>query len=141
MQAKTSVIDVRKVYSAQGELLEVSTEDDQIRLDALSLETLTWQDEEFLDRLRDDAKAEGGAIQMSDEQPMMVVNEYSQIQVVSSDDENAVTVEMPSEGFKLKLGVEALHGLAAQPDPNFVTEFLRESPFGPTPEEQLDQSN
>lgn len=47
---------VRKVYTAQGERLELSSPKlhQSIRLDSTALESLTWQDPEFFDELLED---------------------------------------------------------------------------------------
>lgn len=144
MTDTTETVVVRKVLS-RGERLQLVVEDtgDEIKLDALALESLTWQDPDYVAEIADqdppvDTTSEGGLEFKSDDGELRIVNEYSQILITSSEAApgNLRIVE-PSEGFEIELDEAHLSQLATVGNLDFVTELLRYSPFGPTPEAEL----
>jgi len=123
---------VRRVRTPKGERLEVRTVDDVIRIDALGLESLSWQDPDVFaswldgeyDGVPDASDAEARA-------EFTISNEYADVVVraVRDADTPHVVIESPKKHFSLRADALALAALAAQ-DTDVFSDFLR-TPHGP----------
>jgi hypothetical protein len=132
-------VTTRKVFTRMGERLDLTAETlgRSIRLDAIMLESVTWQDPDALaDRGksidRSDALAEPPALTEAErEDPITVSSEFAQASVekVEVDGRPLLAVEAPKLGYSIRLSAPALAWLATQ-DHELFTEWL-ETPFGP----------
>jgi hypothetical protein len=134
-----AAVTVRKVFTRMGERLELTAETlgRSVRLDAIMLESVTWQDPDTLaDRGRridrSDALAEPPALTEPErEEPITVSSEFAQaaVEAVHVDGRPLLAVEAPKLGYSTRLSAPALTWLATQ-DHELFTEWL-ETPFGP----------
>lgn len=133
-------VTVRKFPTKRGERVEIATDDDNIRLDALILESFSWQRDRadiaaLLDEgagvLADETPVTGGD-PVADSLPFQVTNEYTQVTLkhVSTAAGDALQVETPTRGSALNLGVSSLRALAAHDDTFAFSAFFR-TPVGP----------
>jgi predicted DNA binding protein len=137
MGRNTPTVTVEKVARSKGDRLAIAVEEtaDRITLDALALESLTWQDPSFVADLDNDSRfaadSAGGSIAAS-ERELRVINEYSQIEVglVSGDPDRFAVRDSEGE-YRIELTPAQLAVLAAEDDIGFVTDILSETPFGP----------
>ncbi|RLM53939.1 hypothetical protein DVK02_10965 [Halobellus sp. Atlit-31R] len=130
-----ATVIVRRIRTPKGERLELRTDDDVLRADALGLESLSWQDldvfSDFLGYEYDLAdRAESDADDEVDCE-FTLSNEYADIVVrsVDSPDGDRLVIEAPKKHFSVRVDAEGLAGLAAQ-DTSIFSEFL-ETPHGP----------
>jgi hypothetical protein len=70
-------VAVSKLLTPNGERLLVESDGDSARLDALALETLTWQDDAFFQELTGQPHDEGDETEAGE--PLQVSNEYTTI--------------------------------------------------------------
>lgn len=130
---------VRKLFS-KGERLEIARDDASIKLDALLLESLSWQRERgVLDELvdgeteiaSDPVPAVGGS-DVDGLEPISISNEYSHTTVskVSTEEGAALRIETPGRGTAINLGDTTLAALA-EVDDTFVFSAWFRTPFGP----------
>jgi hypothetical protein len=132
-------VTARKVFTRMGERLELTAEalGRSVRLDAIMLESVTWQDPDALaDRGkgidRSDALAEPPALTETErEDPITISSEFAQaaVEKVEVDGRPMLNVEAPKLGYSVRLSAPALAWLATQ-DHELFTEWL-ETPFGP----------
>jgi len=128
---------VRKLKTRKGERLEIESPsgDETLRIDALGLESLSWQETEIFDRFlpgghdMDPLNEESDDI-MSDT-GFDVTNEYAQVQVrrLQSPERSTLQICAPKKREQIQIDPDALGGLARQ-DHTLFTEFL-EQPHGP----------
>jgi len=129
---------VRKLVS-QGERLVIEGDGDRVTLDALLLESLSWQsDREVLaDVLRDASRLDADPLPASGGNPaedaeFSISNEYSSAVVtkVTTDVGEGLRVHTPARGTDLTLGVPTLRALASLDDTFAFSEWFK-TPFGP----------
>ncbi|MFB6297636.1 MAG: hypothetical protein ABEH56_03865 [Salinirussus sp.] len=136
-----AAVTVRKVFTRMGERLEVTTErlGRSVRLDAIVLESVTWQDAEVLARRGTDLggpdsprrapePSDGGTER---EDRITISSEFAQaaVEKVRVDGRPLLSIEAPKLGYSIRLPATALEWLATQDHETF-TEWL-ETPFGP----------
>lgn len=133
-------VQVRKLVSKRGERAEITTGDDRITLDALLLESLSWQRSlEDLASLLDDGTPVvedptpiTGGDPVPDSEAFRISNEYAQATVshVRTDAGDGVRVATPARGSETTLGVPTLRAMAAHADTFAFSEFFN-TPVGP----------
>lgn len=133
-------VTVRKFPTKRGERVEIEHGDDRIRLDALLLESISWQ------RSREDLAAllDDGSLLLDDPTPLSggepvegspviaITNEYAQVELVHvrTDAGEALRIETPARGSEFLLGVPGLRALAGHSD-TFAFSTFFETPVGP----------
>jgi len=133
-------VTVSKYRTKRGERADIATEEHRIRLDALILESLSWQ------RSRDTiaTQIEDGELIRSDETPLCggetvtaspsfrITNEYAQVELSHARTPNGEVLKLttPARGSELNLGVPSLRALATQSD-TFAFSAFFETPVGP----------
>lgn len=128
-------VTVRRIRTPKGERLEVRSPDDVIRIDALGLESLSWQEQdvfsEFLGYEYDLADASEPDAYDQIRCEFTLSNEYADVVVrsVRSPAGDRLVIEAPKKHFSIRVDAEGLAGLAAQ-DTSIFSEFL-ETPHGP----------
>lgn len=139
-----STVVVEKVFTRTGERLEIAAPrlDRSIRLDAIALESLTWQDdEEMAERAasvpdgQDEAAAAEAASGPECEDAITVSNEYAMatLEKETGEDGDYLAAAAPKLGYDARLSVRELEWVTTQNHETF-SEFL-ERPFGPEAEE------
>lgn len=138
---KTTVSDgrltvtVRRILTPKGERVEVSSPDDAIRIDALGLESLSWQDQDVIEEFVNDAEVAGRVETADDDGELTcefaISNEYADVIVrkLETAAGERLLVEAPKKQFSLRFTPVGLAGLAAQ-ETSIFSEFL-ETPHGP----------
>ncbi len=136
----TGTVWIRKHISKRGERAEIATDSDRIRLDALILESLSWQRslEELAALLEDGAAVRAdrtpitGGDPIPDSDPFTVSNEYAQATLthVQTTVDEGLQVSVSARGSKTTLGVGTLRALAAHTDTGIFSEFFK-TPVGP----------
>src|SRR5699024_4813006 len=102
-------VTLQKVRTPTGERLAVHNENrGSTRLDALDLESLTWQDAEFFVELVDETYG----YQSIDPSPhesaqLQISNEYTVIRLSTVDDDRAVEVTSPKMGYGTRVDAHA----------------------------------
>ena len=130
----TATVELRKLVTPNGERLVVASDGASTRLDALALESLTWQDDEFFGEL-------GGTSHVGTERPeddaepvMQISNEYTTVRIRSHDtaDGSRISVRSPKLEYWCLLSPAELAAIADKPI-SFFSELL-ETPLGPEPD-------
>lgn len=131
---------VRKLVSKRGERAEITTGDDRITLDAMILESLSWQRSlEDLAALLDDGTPVTadqtpitGGDPVPDSEALQISNEYAQATLthVRTDAGDGIRVATPARGSETTLGVPTLRAIAAHADTFAFSEFFK-TPVGP----------
>lgn len=137
-----STVHVRKIFTPAGERLEIEAPDRgrRIRLDAMELESLSWQDHdtfvEFLaagDALPQDFESTAPALDEEVEvvHEWSVTNEFADARVrkLKRADGEWLEIEAPKLDYVIRLDPLELVGVTWQETETF-TAFL-ETPFGP----------
>lgn len=140
-------VQVRKVFTRMGERLDLTDvpTGDSVRLDAIMLESVTWQPaSELTERAEalledqtgpvDETRIESaGRVGGDREDPdtLTVSNEYAlaELRTVVDEGRELLSVRAPKLGYATRLGAGELAWLAHQDHETF-TEWL-ETPFGP----------
>lgn len=136
---------IRKLVS-KGERLEIDREDTSVKLDALLLEGLTWQENgASVDALLDGETAvaadpvgfnPGAAGQTEPFEPtdaaISISNEYASVfaRAVSTEAGEALEVTTPGRGTSVTLGCQSLRALAGVDDTDVFSVWFK-TPFGP----------
>lgn len=138
---------VRKVRTGNGHRLEIAADNRdewvEVRLDALLLESLTWQTQQTFDRLfgpgtegepeveQPEESAEDGESGSGTEYTE-ISNEFATtlVRPVGSGERAVLEVRSPKMGYSIRLGSRILNRLAHQ-TPEKLSEMLEE-PYGPT---------
>ena len=139
----TTVV-VEKVFTRTGERLEITAPrlGRSIRLDAIALESLTWQDDaEMAERAasvpdgQDEATAADAASGPEREDAITVSNEFAMARVEKErgEDGDRLATTAPKLGYDARFGARELEWVASQDHETF-SEFL-EQPFGPEADE------
>ena len=133
-------VQVRKLVSKRGERAEITTGDDRITLDALLLESLSWQ--RSLDDLAtllddgtpvtEDPTPITGGDPVPDSEAFQISNEYAQATLshVRTAAGDGVRVATHARGSETTLGVPTLRAMAAHADTFAFSEFFN-TPVGP----------
>lgn len=134
ISSDTHTVTVRHLKTPKGERLEIRSADDVLRVDALGLESLSWQGQEVLADLRDNEVKESQPTSDSgthDVCEFTLSNEYADVRVRSdhSPTGDELIVEAPKKHYQLHLDARALAGLATE-DTSIFSKFL-ENPHGP----------
>jgi len=137
---------VRKLVS-KGERLEIDRGDTSVKLDALLLEGLTWQDDgAAVDALLDaetavaadpvgftvDGAADGHEAFEPDDDAISISNEYATVfaREVSTAAGEGLEVTTPGRGTSVTLGCQSLRALAGVDDTDVFSVWFK-TPFGP----------
>lgn len=133
-----AVVRAQKVFTRMGERLELAAESlgTSVRLDAIMLESVSWQDPEELADLaaevdRSDAVPPAAGDGDEREEPLTVSSEFAMANVrkVSDGGSEQLEREAPKLGHEIHLGARELEWLTLQDHEKF-SEWL-ETPFGP----------
>lgn len=132
-------VTARKLVS-QGERLQIKAGEAQIKLDALLLESISWQpDSQSIWRLLsaaggagNDSFSDGDGSWNVDGPEISISNEYSHVVVskVKTAEREGLHIEAPARGTSIDLGPESLEQIAGIED-TFVFSTWFETPFGP----------
>lgn len=124
-------VTLRKVRTPTGERLAVHDESrGSTRLDALELESLTWQDAAFFDELVDGAY-DYRSIDPSPREPaeLQISNEYTVVHLSVIDDGQAVKLTASKMGYGTRVDARVFAQLVDKPKTFFSA--LLETPYGP----------
>ncbi|MFB6360827.1 MAG: hypothetical protein ABEH59_05840 [Halobacteriales archaeon] len=119
----TAVV-VSEVETPKGERLQLETEDGgaRIRLDAVALESLTWQDEASFDRLLGDENRSAETLVTAFENPTastsltQITNEFGHVNVRELDTPDGSLLELDAQNmaYSVQLNAAALAAIAGQ---------------------------
>ena len=120
-----------------GERLRIESADDTTRVDALALESLTWQDDEFFRGLTGDDHTTGANAVRTDE-TLQIGNEYTVVQltVLDTDDGPRLELDSPKLGYSCRLDASELAVLCRQ-EMTLFSDLLK-TPLGPVDEHAED---
>lgn len=145
-----TTVEFRKIFTPAGERLEIEAPaiGRSIRLDAMELESLSWQDAEtflaFLDAdlpgLPDDVEERKEFVRRGADEPidggtvkreLLVTNEFANaaVRIIETDAGERIEIEAPKLGYRTRVMPTELQTVTWQTTETF-TEFL-EDPFGP----------
>jgi hypothetical protein len=129
-------VGVWKVYTRKGERLEiVSTRlGTETRLDALALESTTWQAPAVFEDELDIGDVDGADRDLRSEvdeivDEIRIANEFAEVSVSRLHSNDGIEINSKL-GYSIQLSVSALEMLSYQ-EPDLYSEFLT-SPFGPS---------
>lgn len=137
-----SVVTVGKLFTRTGERLELHAEtlDESVRLDAIVLESVAWQDvDEMSNRAetvdRSGARSMPAPLDREREEPITISSEFAQARVskASTDEGERLHIEAPKLGYEIRLDPHELEWLTLQ-DYETFSAWL-EHPFGPEGED------
>lgn len=126
-------LSIRKFFTRNGERLEIKTGDkDSIRVDALGLESLSWQDSTSLSNYLDLPEQETPPVsdvennEVEREELFEIKNEYAVVKIakVSGNAQEFLEIEAPKMGTKNQLSTTILRNISAQ-DMDFFSQLLR----------------
>lgn len=126
-------VTVRHIKTPKGERLEIQSATDDIRIDAMGLESLSWQDQEVFDEFLGD-EYEFSVSSETDAEivtEFVISNEYADVvvRVLETHDGDRCVFEAPKKQFSLQADTTCLEALAEQ-DYSIFSAFL-ETPHGP----------
>ncbi|UVE51025.1 hypothetical protein KU306_03830 [Haloferax larsenii] len=123
-------VSITRELTPAGERLLLETDDGSIRLDALALESLTWQEDEFFADLTGVEYAPGENPASTDE-TLQIGNEYTVVQltVFDTDDGPRLEIDSPKLGYSCRLSVSELVALSRK-DMSLFSDLLH-TPMGP----------
>ena len=131
LTADSHTIELSRVETPKGERLEIKTPTSSIRLDAVALEALTWQDNETLAALPDadtDQVTSASDMPKQDERTQLTVisNEFGFVVVHETLTEAGVRIDLEAEkqDESIQLCPSELKTLAQQ-DQNLFTQWVR----------------
>lgn len=139
--ADTHTIRVHKIQTPKGERVKIRSDrlDASVTLDALALESVTWQTDAatLTDLLRappTPTPADGVTIDVDtgDDGELKISNEYTHVVLRPGADDAGSYLDVESIGldYEIRLDAAALEVLAWQEDAYAMSKFL-ETPFGP----------
>lgn len=132
LAASDSTAVLSKLRTPNGERLKLASGDHEIRLDALELESLTWQDEAFFeDTLGVEHRPEVtvSPVEVRENARFKIGNEYTTVWLRLDGDDGRLLLASAKMGFGTHLGAPELAALARQ-DQAFFTGLL-DTPLGP----------
>lgn len=137
LRSSEKEVSLTRTLTRTGERLRVESSDDTMRLDALALESLTWQDDEFFRGLTGDDHTAGANATPTDE-TLQIGNEYTvvQLSVFDTDDGPRLEIDSPKLGYACRLDVSELAALSRR-DMDLFSDLLR-TPLGPVDEHDED---
>lgn len=124
------VVELQRLRTPTGERLVVRSEGADTRLDALAMESLTWQDDAFFETLTTVPHDDGeDATAASDE--LQIGNEYTVVRLrkLETSAGPRVSITSPKLGYTCRLSPAELDALAKERIDLFSE--LLETPFGP----------
>ena len=127
-------VKLTRLYTPKGVRLELDSDVDRIRLDALALESVSWQDSEDFP-LDEPGSADRPSFEnASRSDPIEIVNEFAQVHVhkLTTSDGEGVEIKSPKLHFSIRLGARDLASLTRQ-DKDTFSSFLQD-PYGPEDE-------
>lgn len=125
-------VTIRKLRTPNGERLELAIAEHRIRLDALELESLTWQDDAFFVGELGVTERPDRAVSpadVRDDARLKIGNEYTTVWLRLTDDGERLAVASAKMGYGTHLGAASLAALARR-DQAFFTGLL-DTPLGP----------
>lgn len=134
-------VDVTRIYTPKGTRLEIEDPEGghRIRLDAMALESISWQEKDTFPLEGDAGEsrpsiAEAGTGEVTRGDRIQVTNEFAQVNVrrVTTEAIEGLEIESPKLGYRIRLDVVDLLSVSKQPMNRF-SEFL-ENPYGPDPD-------
>lgn len=137
-----AVVTAQKVFTRMGERLDLVAESlgTSVKLDAIMLESVSWQDAEELSGLAAELDHSGAVPPKLDEfdereEEATVSSEFAManVRAVTDGGEDCLEIEAPKLGYSIRLGARELEWLTAQDHEQF-SEWL-ETPFGPEGED------
>lgn len=141
-----TTVAIHEHTTPNGSRLSIHPEDGpECRLDALELESVTWQAEDFLDAHIDAAdrcpsstppNSDPAAIEPHT--TLRIGNEYALVEVraLEIDGTDRLLIESVKMGYTIVVGPSELAALARQ-DPSFFSALL-ETPLGPEPDDLVE---
>lgn len=136
-----ALVRIRKIFSPSGERLEIEAPDiaRSIRLDAIALEGLSWQERGDIPDIFGQQVVERSAEIDTNHQyevvkTIRVTNEFATVEIrkILVDRGDLLEIESPKLGYALTLTPSMLESLTGQRSGLF-SGFLEE-PFGPSPD-------
>lgn len=130
LQSDDCEVSVKRELTATGERLSLESEHGSIRLDALALESLTWQDDSFFTNLAD-SEHTSGRNPVRTEETIQIGNEYTTVQLTMCETNDGRRLEVSSNklGYSCRLAITELVALS-RADMDLFSELL-ETPLGP----------
>lgn len=125
-------VTLRKVYTPNGERLEVDSDVGRTRLDALELESLTWQPEEFFcDLIEDGFHLPDVPVERDPDPDIKIGNEYTTITMrrIDSNGEQKLRLTSLKLGYATEVDARVFGALVEKPI-TFFSELLH-TPYGP----------
>lgn len=134
-------VTVQKVFTRMGERLDLRAETlgERVRLDAIMLESVAWQDpSEMAERAatvdRNDPLPAPEPLDAEREDDITVSSEFAQARVSKVDgDPEQLEIAAPKLGYDVRLGPRELEWLTLQDHETFSSWL--ETPFGPGAED------
>ena len=139
-----STVIVQKLFTRTGERVELRAEalDEAVRLDAIALESVAWQDAATMaergasvDRGEANQASDSGSIETEREEPITISSEFARarLSVVQRDGSARLAIEAPKLGYAIDLRARELEWLTCQDHETFSSWL--EHPFGPEPDD------
>lgn len=124
-------VELRKLVTPNGERLVVESDDSSARLDALALESLTWQDAAFFEGLTGAEHAGSEDLAVEAEPVMQIGNEYTIIRIRRHETAAGprVSLRSPKLEYHCWLDPAELDAIAHE-NSDFFSRLL-ETPLGP----------
>lgn len=137
LSATDQDVSLTRTLTRTGERLHIESADDTTRLDALALESLTWQDDEFFRGLTGDDHTAGANSEPTGE-TLQIGNEYTVVQLTAFDtaDGPRLEIDSPKLGYSCRVNVAELVALSRQ-EMSLFSELLH-TPLGPVDENDED---
>lgn len=132
LESDRAPVVVRKLGTRNGERLELEHGDHDVRLDALELESLTWQDDAFFEDtlgVPDRPAAAVSPTAVREAARYKIGNEYTTVWLRLADDGDRLQLASAKMGFATHVGAAELAALARR-DQAFFTGLL-DTPLGP----------
>jgi len=123
-------VSLTRILTPTGERLQIKGPEDSIRLDALALESLTWQDDSFFTDLTGIEHTPGQESTPTD-QRIQIKNEYTVIQLTLLDTDSGPRLELksPKLEWACRLSPAEIAVLTGQ-EIGFFSDLLQ-TPLGP----------
>jgi hypothetical protein len=123
-------VSLEKVRTGTGERLSIRADGETLSVDALALESLTWQDDTFFTDLTN-AAHKPGTITATRRSDLQVANEYTvvRLELIDTDLGPRLDLASPKLGYRCRLDTAELRALAGR-DVEFFSTLLR-MPYGP----------
>lgn len=127
----TRSVVLEKLRTPNGERLVIESAGESVRLDAVALESLTWQDDEFFADLTGHPHEKSVDATGDAEPAMQIGNEYTtiRIRVHETGGGPVITLRSPKLEYQCRLSVAELAAVAGK-SLGFFSDLL-ETPLGP----------